>query len=347
MPAEWHPHESTWLVWPKNETTWPGDRLAQVQEAYLRMIETLLQGEAVDLLVDDESMAEEVKRTLRECEMEPSLCRLHKIQTVDSWIRDFGPNFLLRRQDSLMELGLNDWGFNAWGRRYPRLEADSRIPGRIASLLSVTSFSPPLILEGGAIDVNGEGACLTTEQCLLNPNRNPSSPKEEIEELLKEYLSLDIIIWLAGGLQGGDTDGHIDEVARFVGPGRIVCSLEEDPESPNQRPLQENYRRLQAARNNRGRPFDLITLPTPGPVGGSDRPLPASYCNFYIANRTVLLPTFGVPEDQVAKSTLQELFPTRVVVPIPCETVIWGMGSIHCLTQQQPALEPGPEETNL
>jgi agmatine deiminase len=359
MPAEWHRHSATWLTWPKDPETWP-HRVPQVEEIYLRMMAALVPHETVNLLVDDEETEASVRERCAFPDAENIRC--HQIPTVDSWIRDYGPNFLLsdklhfvadsRRvsaggaDDKLKFVGqalaYNDWIFNAWGNKYEELKKDDSIPARLERLLGVPRFEPGIVMEGGSIDVNGAGCLLTTEQCLLNPNRNPHLSKNEIEQYLKSYLGIEKILWLGEGIVGDDTDGHIDDIARFIAPDVIVCAVEEDPEDANYKLLQDNHRRLQTMTDVKNRPFEIVTLPMPGVVGGTstdnrnlDR-LPASYANFYIANNTVLVPVFGHSNDRLALDTIQRLFSSRRVVGINCEPLVWGMGTIHCVTQQQP-----------
>jgi agmatine deiminase len=341
MPAEWHPHHSTWLTWPKDPETWP-DRVSQVEEIYLEMIAALAPHEIVDLLVDDE----ETERIIRgRCDASiASRIRFHRLQTVDSWIRDYGPNFLLGPNGAG---AFNDWTFNAWGNKYEVLKQDDTVPQRLEPLLSLKRFSPGIVMEGGSIEVDGAGCVLTTEQCLLNPNRNPELSRAEIEQHLKDYLGVQKVLWLGEGIVGDDTDGHIDDIARFVAPNTIVCAVEDDPEDANYELLQDNLARLNAMTDMNGRSFDIVTLPMPGVVGGSStgtrdlERLPASYANFYIANNVVLAPVFGHANDLRAVDTLQKLFPSRRVVPINCEPLVWGMGTIHCVTQQQPQFSHG------
>jgi agmatine deiminase len=341
MPAEWHPHAATWLSWPKDPLTWP-ERVPQAEAVFLRMIEVLAEHETVQLLVDDETIREQVRARMPWPQARS--VQLHVIPTVDSWIRDYGPNFLLARPERRQPggplahspLAYNAWGFNAWGRKYEALEADARIPRALAPLLRVPVFEPGIVLEGGSIDVNGEGVVMTTEQCLLNPNRNPGLSRADIERALRDHLGVSEVLWLGDGVAGDDTDGHIDDIARFVSPRTIVCASEDDPASPNFRPLQDNLRRLELARDPAGRPYQVVKLPMPPAVVADGEPLPASYANFYIANGVVLLPVFGHANDQVAAETLSRLFPERRVVPIDCRDLVWGMGAIHCVTQQQP-----------
>ncbi len=336
MPAEWQRHTATWLTWPKDPETWP-ERVPQVEEIYLQMMAALAPNEIVNLLVDDA----ETEAAVRARSVFPGAenIRCHQIRTVDSWIRDYGPNFVINDN---AELAYNDWIFNAWGNKYEALKRDNSIPARLESLLKAPRFEPGIVMEGGSIEVNGAGCVLTTEQCLLNPNRNPDLSKDEIERCLKNCLGVEKVLWLGEGIVGDDTDGHIDDIARFVAPNVIVCAVEDDPKDVNYKLLQDNLKRLQTMTDARGRAFEVITLPMPGVVGGAstdrrnlDR-LPASYANFYIANDVVLAPVFGHANDARALETLQRMFADRRVVGINCEPLVWGMGTIHCVTQQQP-----------
>lgn len=336
MPAEWRRHTATWLTWPKDPETWP-ERVPQVEEIYLQMIAALVPHETVNLLVDD---AESEARVRRRCSFpNAENIQFHHLATVDSWIRDYGPNFLINEEGGT---AYNDWIFNAWGNKYEELKQDNSIPKRLEDFLKLPRFEPGIVMEGGSIEVNGAGCVLTTEQCLLNPNRNPQLTKPEIEQFLRNYLGVERVLWLGEGIVGDDTDGHIDDIARFVAPQVIVCAVEEDPEDANYELLQDNLRRLQLMTDSQGRKFEIVTLPMPGIVGGTstdnrnlDR-LPASYANFYIANGVVLAPIFGHANDPRALEVLQRLFPSRRLVGINCEPLVWGMGTIHCVSQQQP-----------
>jgi agmatine deiminase len=338
MPAEWHPHHSTWLTWPKDPETWP-DRVPQVEQIYLEMISALTPHEIVNLLVDDDETEQVVRG--RCSAATASRIRFHHLKTVDSWIRDYGPNFLLGPNGAG---AFNDWTFNAWGNKYDVLKQDDTVPQRLEAFLKMKRFSPGIVMEGGSIEVNGAGCMLTTEQCLLNPNRNPDLLRDEIEQYLKDYLGVRKVLWLGEGIVGDDTDGHIDDIARFVSTNTIVCAIEEDPDDANYEILQDNLARLRSMTDASNKPFDIVTLPMPGIVGGSSTDtrnlerLPASYANFYIANSVVLAPVFGHANDERAVDTLQRLFPTRQIVPINCEPLVWGMGTIHCVTQQQPQI---------
>lgn len=337
MPAEWHPHAATWLSWPKDPLTWP-DRVAQVQQIYIQMLMHLTPHEVVNLLVDDF----ETEQTIRQLCRFPSAGNIvfHRIKTVDSWIRDYGPNFLI---DDEGHTAYNDWRFNAWGDKYEELKKDDAIPKLLEHPLKLQRFEPGIVLEGGSIEVNGDGCVLTTEQCLLNRNRNPELSRAEIEEHLQDYLGIIKVLWLGEGIVGDDTDGHIDDVARFVTTDTVVCVVEEDPNDANYELLKDNLQRLQSMTNARNEPLKIVTLPMPGIVGGTSTDtrnlerLPASYANFYVANNVVLAPVFGHANDTRALETLQQVFTSRRVIPINCEPLVWGMGTIHCVTQQQPA----------
>jgi agmatine deiminase len=337
MPAEWQRHIATWLTWPKDPLTWP-DRVPQVEEIYLQMMAALAPNEIVNLLIDDDATEQSVRLRCKFPGAEN--VRFVQIETVDSWIRDYGPNFLVNARG---ELAYNDWIFNAWGNKYEELKKDSSIPARLESILRVPRFEPGLVMEGGSIEVNGAGCVLTTEQCLLNPNRNPDLNQAQIEQYLKDYLGVEKVLWLKEGIVGDDTDGHIDDIARFVSPSCIVCAVEEDPADKNYELLDDNLRRLEAMSDAHGDNFEIVPLPMPGVVAGSSEAgernlerLPASYANFYIANQVVLVPIFGHANDKRALQTLQSVFPDRSVVGIDCEPLVWGMGTIHCVTQQQP-----------
>ena len=341
MPAEWEPHDATWLAWPHNEDTWPG-LLPQVRDIFLDMIRELHQGETVHLLVNDSAAADEVSGLLRGGGIDDRSVTLQEMPTADAWLRDSGPTFLCNA-DLQAPLAACAWRFNAWGRKYDDLLADAGLSRRIARRIGVPCFEPGIVLEGGAIDVNGAGACLTTEQCLLHPNRNPSLQRPDVEGYLADVLGAGHVVWLGCGIVGDDTDGHVDDVARFVSPDTVVCARESDPHDPNFQPLQDNYRRLKAADDGRGRPLDIVPLPMPGCVGPPHERLPASYVNFYIGNGVVLVPTFGHPNDDRALSILREIFPDRRVAGIRCEPLVRGFGAIHCVTQQQPATAVRPE----
>jgi len=334
MPAEWEPHDATWLAWPHDSETF--GNIPAVEEAYLGIISALAPGEKVNLLVRDRAMEERVKTLVSVAGIEPGPVSLFPFDYADVWFRDYGPTFVVDRGDR--RLGMVAWEFNAWGGKYPGMIRDTRVPSCLNSRLGLLLFRPGIVLEGGSIDVNGEGTVLTTEQCLLNPNRNGEFPKEEVEACLGEYLGASNVIWLEGGIEGDDTDGHIDDVARFVNPSTVVCALEDDAGDANSRVLRENERILRKARDQDGQPLTVIPLPMPRPVGEGAR-LPASYLNFYIGNRVVLAPVFSDPNDERALRILADVFPGRRVLGIDCRALVEGMGAIHCITQQQPGVK--------
>ncbi|HVG30068.1 MAG TPA: agmatine deiminase family protein [Pyrinomonadaceae bacterium] len=331
MPAEWHPHTATWLAWPKDPETFV-ERVPQAEEAFLKIISALAPNEIVNLLVDDETAERAVAARFSFPGAEN--VRFVRLETVDSWIRDYGPNFLI---DDRGRLAYNDWIFNAWGDKYDSLKHDDAIPKKLEPILGVPRFEPGIVMEGGAIDVNGAGCVLTTEQCLLNPNRNPHLSRGDIEHYLRDYLNAAKVVWLGEGIVGDDTDGHVDDIARFTDEATIVCAVEDDPADENYELLQDNLRRLSLATDAEGRPFRVVPLPMPGVVEGRDGRLPASYANFLIANAVVLAPVFNHANDARAVETLQSLFPARRVTPVPASDLVWGMGTVHCLSQQQPS----------
>jgi agmatine deiminase len=344
MPAEWEPHEATWLTWPKNKTTWPGKLLKEVQSIYFQMISALLPGEKVHLLVDDFKTARFISNHLsRKTRFTKNLI-FHRIRTVDTWIRDYGPIFVvnsrLTTHDSRRKVAFTKWIFNAWGGKYKDLARDNRIVKKLSVFKKFKSFWPKIVLEGGSIDVNGQGVCLTTEQCLLNPNRNPVLLRKDIEYILRLYLGIQKVVWLKEGIEGDDTDGHVDDITRFVGPRRILTAIEFNPQDKNHSILKENFEILKNSTDQNGKKFEIISLPMPGKVrvGRNDTAsnrLPASYANFYIANRVVLVPTYSHHNDKKALQIIQKAFPTRKVVGIECAALVYGLGSIHCVTQQQ------------
>lgn len=337
MPAEWDRHEATWLSWPKDPVTWP-DRVPQAEEIFIKMITALSPHETVNLLVNDAKTEENVSKRLKIAGANLKNVKIHKMITVDSWIRDYGPIFIVRGEGEKKEIAYTDWIFNAWGGKYADLAKDTVIPEKLESILKMPRFETRLVLEGGSIDVNGAGTLLTTEQCLLTPTRNPHLSKEGIEKALSDYLGIKHVIWLGEGIVGDDTDGHVDDIVRFVGPKTVICALEEDKSDANYPMLRENYERLKEAVDQDGRKLEVIPFPMPGKVMSDQGRLPASYANFYIANHVVLVPVFGHKNDKIALAILKEMFPKREITGIHCEPLVWGLGAIHCVTQQQPAV---------
>jgi len=340
MPAEWEPHEATWLSWPHKEASWPG-AFDSVPGIFVEITKHLTESELVRINVADEDFAERVRALLRAGGVNLNAVHFHLNPTDDAWVRDHGPIYVVRNRDRegavTRERAIIDWGYNAWGDKYPPYENDDVVPTRIATEMNETLFNPGIVMEGGSFDVNGRGTLITTEACLLNPNRNPHLNREQIEKYLKDYLGVTDTLWLGEGIVGDDTDGHVDDLTRFVAPDTVVTVIEDDPQDENYQPLIENYERLLRMKDQDGTPLRVVKLPMPGPVWFEDQRLPASYANFYIANKSVLVPTYRHENDAKACAILQELFPDRRVVDVDCTHLIWGLGSIHCVTQQQPA----------
>lgn len=332
MPAEWEHHDALWLSWPYDLGSF--QEIDEVEKTYLSIIRAIHETEIVNLLVIDEIMMSRVMDMLKRAGINLARLRLHIIDYADVWFRDYGPTFVVNRPKN--RLGMVAWSFNAWGEKYPELMRDSRIPGLINEDLKLDCFSPGMVLEGGSIEVNGQGTILTTEQCLLNWNRNPHLNQEEIECSLREYLGVSKVVWLKEGIAGDDTDGHIDDIARFADASTVLCAYEEDMADENHRALKENYRILSSSTDQNERRLRVIKLPMPGIVGDGDR-LPASYANFYIGNGVVLVPTFNHENDSRAIRIIQKAFADRRVIGINCRELVFGLGAIHCITQQQPS----------
>jgi len=339
MPAEWEPHEATWLAWPHNEETWPG-KVREVEEVYLQMMEALIPHEKIYLLVNDELTRETVSRRLRERGVFEKNVVYFLLPTVDAWIRDYGPCFATLGAKGKRGIVGIKWVFNAWGGKYESLAKDDEAGDQIARQLEMPFYRPGIILEGGSIDTNGEGTCLVTEQCLLNPNRNPHLSRFQVEGMLRDFLGFTHFIWLGEGIEGDDTDGHIDDITRFVNRTTVVTAVEKNSSDPNEASLRENLRRLREVYVPAGKNLEIVEIPMPDRVETSWGRLPASYLNFYLANGVVLVPTFGCIQDKVALGILQDLFPKRRVVGIRSETLVMGLGGIHCVTHEQPREAP-------
>ncbi len=366
-PAEWERHAATWLSWPHKEASWPG-RLDEIPPVFAEMIRLLAPGEEVRVNVVDDAMAADIRARLRRLDVPPERVRLFSIPHDDAWIRDHGPIFLTRQLprgqgscpnlasdaaieapieatsaaaspaaiEAAPEVAIVDWGYNAWGGKYPPFAQDDAVPRGIGADLGLPVFAAPMILEGGSVDGNGRGTVLTTESCLLNPNRNPHLGRAEIEQNLRDYLGAVKILWLGEGIAGDDTDGHVDDLARFTSARTVVTVVEDDPADINYQPLQDNLARLRSMTDQNGAPLEVVPLPMPSAVEYDGQRLPASYANFYIANEVVLLPTFACPQDEPARAILQRLFPHRRVAGVDARALVWGLGAFHCLTQQQP-----------
>jgi len=336
MPAEWAPHRGTWLSWPHKEASWPG-KFDAVPGIFARMVTELARHEEVHINVSGPDMEAGVRALLAREGAAPDPVRFHHNPTNDAWCRDHGPIFVQREVDGQQEQAIVDWGYNAWGGKYPPYDLDDVVPTRIGRELGLPVFHPGIVMEGGSIDVNGRGTLLTTEACLLNPNRNPELTRDRIEQFLRAYLGVEHILWLGDGIAGDDTDGHVDDLTRFVDPSTVVTVVEEDRTDENYEPLQENLQRLKEMTDQDGRPLRIELLPMPRPLYHEGQRLPASYANFYIANGLVLLPGYDAERDGEAQQTLQRLFPDRRIVVMDCTDLVWGLGAFHCVTQQWPA----------
>lgn len=332
MPAEWEPHQATWLTWPRPDGISFPDKYDTVPPVYAELIKHLVEVEEVNINVWNAEMEEWVRGLLAKEHTPLERVRFHHFPAYEPWCRDHGPIFLVREQNGKRERAIVDWGYNAWGGKYPPFDLDDAVPQHVAKLRGLPLFSPGIVMEGGSIEVNGRGALLTTTSCLLNPNRNPQLNRAQIEEYLRDYLGVTEIIWLGDGIVGDDTDGHIDDLTRFVNAETIVTAVEGDPNDENFAPLQENLQRLQSLNK-----FRVVALPMPRAITHEGQRLPASYANFYIANKIVLVPTYRDKNDQLALEILQGEFPGRRVIGVDSTELIWGLGSFHCITQQEPA----------
>ena len=342
MPAEWDRHEATWLAWPHNPEDWPG-KFQPIPWIYAEIVRLLVARERVHMLVEDAKSQQRAESILRRAGANLDHVSFHHWPTDRVWTRDSGPIFVRNHEG---RVAITNWHFNAWAK-YSDWHLDDQIPGRVAELLGVPEWQPSLaladgqrrlVLEGGSIDTNGEGILLTTEECLLSEvqQRNPGVNRAQLEQAFHDYLGIDQVIWLNRGVAGDDTHGHVDDISRFVGPATIVTAVEPNTADPNREPLAENLERLKAARTLDGKQFTLVELPLPRPVVFRGQRLPASYANFYLANGLVLVPTFHDPNDRVALQILSEVFPDREVIGIHSVDLIWGLGALHCMTQQQP-----------
>lgn len=339
MPAEWEPHAAIWLSWPHDEMSFPG-RVGKVQEAVVKIVASIYKTELVELLVLDDGMKTAAGKKLASAGVDISKISFRLVNYIDGWMRDCGPIFV----KSGNEVSLVKWIFNQKTKGFPNVLPDDRLPDRLKEWLNLKMQQPELVLEGGAIEVNGQGLCLTTEQCVLNENRNGGKTKKDVERFFASYLGIKKTIWLWKGLVNDHTDGHIDELARFVSPNKILCAYEDDPKDENYSILKNNYETLVVATDLAEKPFEVVKLPMPhmnyvgaaAGLGGADAKAPISYTNFYIGNTVVLAAVFNDPNDEKALKIIRDCFPGRTVVPIDCSDIIYGGGAVHCMTQQQP-----------
>jgi agmatine deiminase len=335
MPAEWEPHAATWLGWPHNKTDWPG-KFEPIPWVYTEIVRHLVRGELVRVLVNSAGHRAQASKYLKRAEVDLARVEFLRFPTNRGWTRDFGPIFV--RRGALRAIAR--FHFNAWAK-YKDWKKDDLVPVRAAKQFKLPLLDGKIVLEGGSIDVNGRGTLITTEECLLDPKvqtRNPGLSRLDLENVFRDTLGITNTLWLGNGIAGDDTHGHVDDLCRFVNPGTVVLCREENPKDVNYKPLAENRERLQEMHLENGRAIEVVDLPMPAPLVFEGVRLPASYANFYIANAAVLVPTFNDPKDRIALGTLAELFPDRPVVGIHAVDLVWGLGTIHCLTQQEPAL---------
>jgi len=338
MPAEWEPHEATWIAWPHERSDWPG-KFSAIPHVYTEIVRHLHTSETVYILVNDAGAERQAKRILSHARIDLARVQFFRFPTNRVWTRDYGPIFI---RNGTGAVGVTNWRFNAWSK-YSDWQRDDAIAGKLARALRLRTWQPSIaarrvVLEGGSIDVNGQGLLLTTEECLLDKvqARNPGLSRSELEKVFADYLGAQKVLWLGRGIAGDDTHGHVDDVARFVGPSQVVAVVEDNSSDENYEPLEENLRRLKNMTDVDDKPLEIVTLPMPQPVYFRERRLPASYANFYIANDCVLTPTFNDRNDRLALGVLADLFPSRTVVGIHAVDLVWGLGTLHCLTQQQP-----------
>ena len=327
MPAEWEPHAATWLTWPKpNGISFPG-RYKEIPPVLAKLVKLISEGEKVHINVWDKELELLAKRSLEKENVLMKNVHFHPFQAYEPWCRDHGPMFVVQPNGNQ---AIVNWGYNAWGGKYPPFDLDNSIPSKVAEALCIPLIEPEMILEGGSIDVNGNQSLITTEQCMLNTNRNPNLNKQEIESRLSDFMGVKNITWLGNGIKGDDTDGHVDNISRFVSKNTVVTAVEENISDPNHEILQYN-------RNVLKKKFNIIELPMPRKIEYQGQRLPASYANFYICNSHIIVPTYRDTNDDRAIETLKDMFPKRKVTGLDSIELIWGLGSFHCLTQQQPA----------
>ncbi len=333
FPAEWAPHTATWLSWPHKEASWPG-KIDTIYRPYCEFIKVLAEGELVRINLADEKLKAFAVAELEAVGADLSKIEFFNFETNDAWCRDHGPAFLINPETN--QKVIIDWGYNAWGNKYPPYDLDDVIPTKIAEHFGLPVFHPGIVMEGGSVEFNGKGTVLTTTACLLNKNRNPQLDQQQIEAYLKNYYGVEQVLWLGEGIIGDDTDGHIDDITRFVNSDTVITVVEENEEDENYHILQENLQALKTLRLIDGGALNIVELPMPNPVFYDGQRLPASYANFYIANSAVIVPTFRCKKDQTALDIIQQCFPDRKVVGIDSTDIIWGLGSFHCLSQQEP-----------
>ncbi len=336
FPAEFAQHDATWLSWPHKEASWPG-KIHTIFPYYVQFIKALADSERVCINVADENMKAFAMGHLEKAQVNLAAVEFYFHPTNDAWCRDHGPAFLVNPAAKQKKV-IVDWNYNAWGGKYPPFDLDDIIPTKIAQHYNIPVYYPGIIMEGGSVEFNGKGTVITSRACLLNPNRNPELNQEQIEQYLMQYYGVQQVLWVDEGIVGDDTDGHIDDTVRFVNEDTVLTVIEEDKSNENYNLLQTNLEQLQSMRLTNGKPLNIIELPMPDTVGYDGQPLPASYANFYIANNAVIVPTFRGKKDDLALQVIQGCFPSRKIIGIDSTEIIWGLGSFHCLSQQEPAV---------
>ncbi len=336
FPAEFAPHEATWLSWPHKEASWPG-KIEEIYPYYCRFIQILTQSETVRINVNDEHMQRFVLKQLELNRVETDRIEFYFHPTNDAWCRDHGPAFVINPNLNDKK-AVVDWNYNAWGNKYPPYDLDDVVPTLIAQRFGLPVYHPGIVMEGGSVDFNGKGTLITSTACLLNPNRNPDLKQPEIEEYLRNFYGVEQILWVSEGIEGDDTDGHIDDTVRFTNEDTVITVVEENSNDSNYSLLQENLSELKKMRLLNGKQLNIVELPMPDRVEYEGQRLPASYANFYICNRSVIVPTFRCAKDEKALQIIQDCFPDREVAGIDSTEIIWGLGSFHCLSQQEPAV---------
>jgi len=333
FPAEFARHSATWLSWPHKEESWPG-KIETIFPVYAQFIKLVAEGEKVNINVADQAMKEKAMGHLEKVGADLKNIQFFFHPTNDAWCRDHGPAFLINEKEK--KKMVVKWNYNAWGNKYPPFDLDNQIPISIAEHFHFPWVAPGIVMEGGSVDFNGKGTVLTTTSCLLNPNRNPHLTQDQIEKFLIDYYGVKNVLWLGDGIVGDDTDGHIDDITRFVNEGTVLTVVEENKTDENYVPLKENLEMLEKMKLENGKSVSIVELPMPASVVYQDQRLPASYANFYIANNYVIVPTFRDKKDDLALSIVQQCFPGRKVVGLDSTDIIWGLGSFHCLSQQEP-----------
>lgn len=334
FPAEFAPHVATWLSWPHKEESWPG-KIHTIYPYYCRFIKELVKGEKVCINVNDDAMKSFAIDALAKEAVDLSKIEFFFHPTNDAWCRDHGPAFLINPNAAQKKV-IVDWNYNAWGNKYPPYDLDDVVPTLIAKHYNIPVYYPGIIMEGGSVDFNGKGTVITSTCCLLNKNRNPQLNQKQIENYLLNYYGMEQVLWVDEGIVGDDTDGHIDDTVRFINEDTVIVVVEENKNDENYDLLQQNLVTLKKMRLLNGKQLNIVELPMPDEIIYQDQRLPASYANFYIANKSVIVPTFRSPKDEKALRIIQQCFPGRETVGIDSTEIIWGLGSFHCLSQQEP-----------